>query len=45
MRDDEREVQLFFVGSGHIFFAGSSHIFLPPPQATDYAEYIRAAPW
>ena len=22
MRDDEREVQLFFVGSGHIFFAG-----------------------
>ena len=25
MRDDEREVQLFFVGSGRIFFAGSGH--------------------
>ena len=24
MRDDEREVQLFFVGSGRIFFVGSA---------------------
>ena len=27
MRDDEREVQLFFVGSGHIFFVGSGQDF------------------
>ena len=28
MRDDEREVQLFFVGSGRIFFVGSGHNYL-----------------